>query len=1129
IEGLLVSLDDSYKYAAFSGGQSEMQVDYRFVHDQVHNAAYTLLNDDHRRQNHLRIGRTLLANLPFAERDDRILEITHHFNQGRELILDAEERLRLIELNIQAGKKARDASAYEEALRLFGVAFDVLPPDAAEKHYDIYMQVHRDLGEINYILNDPKNADKYFSKILEKAKSPLEKVRVYELKIAMSAGRGERAEAIRLGLEVLGLLGVKLTSSPSASSVKAELGAADKSLSGKNPDRLVDLHLMEEESNKAAMRVLMQIATPAFAGNAPLFYSIIARMIQLSTKHGNAPASAYAYAAYGMILCGDGESERGYRIGRMALDLVEKLQARDLKCRVYFLYSAGVHHWKQHARESTDYLTHAYQAGLESGDLEYVAAVIFLLTASALWVGHKPLKEVLSDFDRFANPLYRTGQKQVIQLVQMGRQYISNLQGGSRNRTRLSGERFHEEETAEFWKETRYGDGLYYLNLFKTSLADMFGQYDQALDFARKAEENGELQKATLSHPALELHRGLSAGALAGQPKADRKKLLEAFDASMSRIESFAKNSPDNFKHMHLMLRAERARLDARHGDAIPLYDEAIETARSQGFHLDEAHANELAASYFTGLGQRKFALLYVREARAIYGALDITAKVEEIENHFPELVRGSQMSGSGGLAQAGGFDFQTIVKAAASISGEIQLEGLLGKLLRIVMENAGAQKAHLLLDQEGAVVVSAAGNALTDQVTPVPNVPLEDYNLLPHSIVLLAERTRTSIVVDEAASDSRFRADPYILEYKPRSVLCMPVVLQGKLSCILYLENNGAPGVFSPARLEALQVLSAQIATSLENAKLYSNLERALEQEKLARQAQVEINEAISRFVPSEFLKLLGKENIVGVSLGDNIAREMTVLFSDIRSFTSLSESMTPEQNFRFINSYLNQVGPVVREHHGFIDKYIGDAIMALFDSPDNALMSSIGMLRALEVWNHGRLSAGYAPVRTGIGLHTGDLMLGTIGEKSRMEGTVISDHVNLASRMEGLTKIYGTSLIISNRTQSLLKDPSRFSFRTLDRVQVKGKKEPVIVIEVLDGETDSVRQLKEASRAKFDEAQKLYLSQKFENARSLFIEVLKSNPDDRAAGIFVRRCRLYMEKGVPEGWNGVEQMTTK
>ncbi|HMW58635.1 MAG TPA: hypothetical protein PKA91_03190, partial [Leptospiraceae bacterium] len=198
-------------------------------------------------------------------------------------------------------------------------------------------------------------------------------------------------------------------------------------------------------------------------------------MIQLSTKHGNAPASAYAYAAYGMILCGDGESERGYRIGRMALDLVEKLQARDLKCRVYFLYSAGVHHWKQHARESTDYLTHAYQAGLESGDLEYVAAVIFLLTASALWVGHKPLKEVLSDFDRFANPLYRTGQKQVIQLVQMGRQYISNLQGGSRNRTRLSGERFHEEETAEFWKETRYGDGLYYLNLFKTSLADMFG------------------------------------------------------------------------------------------------------------------------------------------------------------------------------------------------------------------------------------------------------------------------------------------------------------------------------------------------------------------------------------------------------------------------------------------------------------------------------------------------------------------------------------------------------------------------------------------------------------------------------------------------------------------------------
>ncbi len=384
------------------------------------------------------------------------------------------------------------------------------------------------------------------------------------------------------------------------------------------------------------------------------------------------------------------------------------------------------------------------------------------------------------------------------------------------------------------------------------------------------------------------------------------------------------------------------------------------------------------------------------------------------------------------------------------------------------------------------------------------------------------AQRQRT-------AQDVRFKDDPYIKEVKPRSVLCMPVMLQGRLTSLLYLENNGAPGVFHTGRLESLQVLSAQIATSLENAQLYENLQAALNQERQAKQAQIEVNEAIKRFVPSEFLTLLGKENIVSVQLGDNIAREMTVLFSDIRSFTSISEAMTPEENFRFINSYLKQVGPVVRQHRGFIDKYIGDAIMALFNEPEDAIAASVGMFRALEAWNTGRVQAGYPVVRTGIGIHTGDLMLGTIGEQNRMEGTVISDHVNLASRMEGLTKIYGVSLIISGTTLARLRDPASISFRTLDRVLVKGKQEPVTVIEVLNAESNEVRALKEKTAPLFSEAQQLYNGRQFEAASVLFRKVLSSNPQDRAAAIYFKRCKVYQEKGVPDDWDGVEKLNTK
>ncbi|MCE9598195.1 MAG: GAF domain-containing protein, partial [Spirochaetia bacterium] len=715
------------------------------------------------------------------------------------------------------------------------------------------------------------------------------------------------------------------------------------------------------------------------------------------------------------------------------------------------------------------------------------------------------------------------------------RQFISNLQGGSRNRARLSGEKFREEDVAEIWQTENNHEGLFYLNFFKTILADSFDQREAALDLAKKANTHSMSAQGSLALPVLDFHKALALCATIEIVKpGERKRLIEELEAIAKVIQERAKHAPENFKHQDLLISAERARLDKEHGVAIAAYDEAIKSAASGGFTFDEALANEAAGSYYVGLNQRKFALLYVREARRLYSKLDITAKAEDLENRFPELVRNAANNDST-LAVAvhtdlsGSLDLGTVIKAAATLSGEIQLNGLLDKMLRIAMENAGAQKGALIMESSGNLIVAAVGNALTNSVQILDSVALESYPMLPSTIVRLAERTRQPVVLDEAAADGRFRDDAYVREYRPRSVLCMPVLLQGKLTSLLYLENNGAPGVFNVTRLETLQVLSAQMATSLENAILYRNIEAALDQEKKAKQAQIEINEAISRFVPAEFLRLLGRDNIVGVELGENIAREMTVLFSDIRQFTTISESMTPEQNFRFINSYLKQVGPAVREHKGFIDKYIGDAIMALFDSPDSAIAASIDMFRALESWNRGRALAGFILVKIGIGIHTGDLMLGTIGEQSRMEGTVISDSVNLASRLEGLTKYYGASLIISGQTHERLKEPEKLSLRTLDRVRVKGKKDPVVIIEVLNAEPEETCKLKEATRPEFEAGQTAYIKRDFTGASKLFYAVAKKNQKDRAAAVYYKRCKLLETAGVPEDWDGVESMSRK
>jgi class 3 adenylate cyclase/PAS domain-containing protein len=270
------------------------------------------------------------------------------------------------------------------------------------------------------------------------------------------------------------------------------------------------------------------------------------------------------------------------------------------------------------------------------------------------------------------------------------------------------------------------------------------------------------------------------------------------------------------------------------------------------------------------------------------------------------------------------------------------------------------------------------------------------------------------------------------------------------------------------------------------------------------------QLNEALSRFVPRQFLQLLNKQSIVDVQLGDQVQQEMSVLFADIRDFTTLSESMTPEENFKFINAYLKRMEPAIIENQGFIDKYIGDEIMALFGlGADNALKAAIAMLHSLTEYNQYRTNYGYVPIKIGIGINTGSLMLGTVGGKCRMDSTVISDTVNLASRIEGLTKDYGVSLLISHQTFSQLRDANQYAFRIIDRVKVKGKTTAVSVYEVFEADPPKLREGKLATKSAFEEALLLYHLHSFTDAAQLFEECLHLNPHDTVAQIYLERCQ--------------------
>lgn len=349
---------------------------------------------------------------------------------------------------------------------------------------------------------------------------------------------------------------------------------------------------------------------------------------------------------------------------------------------------------------------------------------------------------------------------------------------------------------------------------------------------------------------------------------------------------------------------------------------------------------------------------------------------------------------------------------------------------------------------------------------------------------------------------------------------VCVPVVYGGKaMAQLLSGRMREAKPFFPPlddGDISTFQSIAGFLASALHNASLYAH------QKKMAA--------SFGRFVPKQFLEFLGRDSIVDVQLGDQTQRDMTILFSDIRSFTTMSEKMSPKENFDFVNRYMAFCAPVVQENGGFIDKYIGDAIMALFpDEPDHAVRAAIGLLRGVERFNEDWTAGGGPPIAIGAGLHHGSLMLGTVGFAQRMESTVISDSVNLAARMEGLTKMYGAGVLISGSVRRSMREPDSFAMRRVDRVKVKGKREPVDVYEVFDADGPAQVDAKRSTQRRFDDAFAAYMQGDFEDAKQALGEVLRINNQDHGAALLLERCERFLNDGKPEEWSGVVSLDHK
>ena len=1057
-EGLLIPLDDNYKLVGTTDEESytspAAQSQFKFQHDRIRQAAYALIPEADKPALHLEIGWLLLANTFVADDfEERLFDIVNQLNEGQKLIADEAEKVTLARLNLQAGKKAKESTAYPSAINYFALGIPLLGDSAWSQYHTITFDLYQEQGECEFLSGNFARSEQLLAMALEKARSKFEKANIYVIKLAKLSGQGKYYEAVATAIEALHQFDMNVPTlgqnEVRQQATAEEIALYQENMMNRQIADLWHLPVMQNEEMKVCSQIIAIVLDSIIIIGLPdllAFYTT--KMLNISIQYGLSEFTPFGYVCFAIILSGDfRDYESAFQFAGLALQLnEEKLPNPRFKSKIQYLY-AYFSLLKAPISTSTEVWNQAYQKGLERGDFVYVG---YALTALPRYIFPTNVKKGLKEAQRTIPFLQKTNNAPMMLLSQMSIGFARSLQGNTLAKTSLNYDNFTEEAFSNtFEKSAPFFFAVY--KRYKLQLLTLFNCYEQAMPLVYERtswiDALGGVDFNFKSN--YYLYAGITVAALYPSVEVEKKEeYLNILSECIVENQLLSEQCQINFEHAYLILEAEKARIENRAIEAMHFYDEAIASAKQQGYLGNEALAHELAVQFWLTHQKEDFARIYLKGAHYAYQRWGATAKVKDLEEKYSHLFpkkhseqaqetlttsRTSRTSALVSQSISTKLDIDSVIKASQTLSGEMILSRLLEKMMHIVIENAGASSGFLLLPHKEQWFIEAESTVDCADVNVLQSTPIGNSSKVSENIIYYVAHTGENVVLSDAIREGHFTSDPYIVEHRTKSVLCAPLLNQGQLTGILYLENPLTTGAFTPQRLQVLNLLSSQMAISIENARFYSSM---------------------ARFLPREFLNLLDKTSILDIQLGDQVEKEMTVLFSDIRDFTSLSEKMTPQDNFNFINAYLSRMEPIIHEHHGFIDKYIGDAIMALFPNcADDAVQAALLMLKTLADYNLTRGRPGRPCFNIGIGIHTGKLMLGTVGGQNRMDGTVISDAVNLASRIEGMTKKYGANLLISEGTYSRLNDKAKYAIRPLDRVKAKGKTEAVMIYAVSEG----------------------------------------------------------------------------
>ncbi|MEH2220599.1 MAG: AAA family ATPase [Nostoc sp.] len=825
--------------------REEMTLGYKFLHDRVQQAAYSLIAEDQKPQFHYTLGQLLLQNTSDAEQEEKLFDIVNHLNMGSFQITETTEQLKISQLNLLAGQKAKLSTAYQAGVLYLSAGIKLLPLDSWESDYHLTFSLYRECIECQYLAGDFEAAEILVAITLNNSRSQLDKAAINAIRLIQYQNSAIYEKAIQIGLDSLKMLGLELPIAPNKQTITLAAQAVAKNLGDRQIASLAFLPQMESNEQQMLVLLLINLIPPTYIANQDLMVLVILKMTNLCLQYGNTPLSSFVYIWYATVLCSIFEEyEKGDSFGALALQLNEQANILAIKGKAYMTFGTFVSHWRRPLPEGLETIKQSFYLVMEAGELSWC----FHGGSFNFWKKFlvcDRLEYLAEEQKRLVEFAEKMGPPAALALA-IQHQVLANLQGATSDRFSLNDETFNETSALKVFADSQYAYGMSTYYFAKAFLHYSYGDYATAYQLGLEAEKT---HASLYGHFQIILHDFYQALSIiqlyvyGSTNETLRHEYLEKLQKYSQKFKLWADTCPENYLAFSLLLEAEIARIRQFYGQAVGCYDRAIAIAKANKYLYTEALANELTARLYLEWGKERIAQEYLFNAYYCYVRWGAKAKVDDLEKRYPQLLApilqqreqslnttdsfltlsfyNNKTSTSDSISET--LDLATVLKASQTLSSEIELEKLLATLLQVTIENAGADKCVLMLLRDERLLIKGIVNAGMEPIV-LQQIPVEESQDIPLELVYSVKHSLEPTVLFDATAEPRFASDSYILSQQPKSILCSPILLRGKFAGIVYLENNLTTGAFTSDRVNILNLLCTQAAISLENARLYAH-----------------------------------------------------------------------------------------------------------------------------------------------------------------------------------------------------------------------------------------------------------------------------------------------------------------